>query len=124
MAVRQARTSGLSNSGHSIRAQEWGEATEIATFRGHNLAAPYTPAGSAQSESTPFPGDIVIQSFSGADVTVEIAEVCSPPSRPLPPGLFEINDQYGDSHFVEQDGTSWVTIPAEEVPSMELGETA
>lgn len=39
LAVAQARASGATSTGHSVRDHEWASATEIATFKGHNLIA-------------------------------------------------------------------------------------
>ncbi|MFZ3481649.1 hypothetical protein [Sphingomonas sp. 3-13AW] len=55
----------------------------------------------------PEEGDLIEMRFMGADVEIRVQKVCDDQPR-ANEGIFSIEDQYGERHEVEFDG-SWAT---------------
>ena len=61
------------------------------------------------ADARPEIGDIVEMSSMGADVRIEICDI--PDDQPrAAEGVWNVVDQYQETHRVELDGETWVTI--------------
>lgn len=115
LAVEKAKKAGYSTTGHGLREHEWENATEIATFSGHSLGA-YSMSGhvtaslSVRETDQPHVGDKILQTINGADVEIAVSSVPDQTSKALSPGVWQVLDQYGETHLVERDGDNWLTV--------------
>lgn len=63
-------------------------------------------------DDRPTPGDPVVMPFMGADASIVISSV--PEEQPqAASGVWQIVDQYGETHLVERDETSWITLTSD-----------
>jgi len=59
--------------------------------------------------SSPYPGDRIEMPFMGSDVVIRVSGV--PEEQPRSgEGVFTIVDQYDETHQVELDGETWITV--------------
>ncbi len=56
----------------------------------------------------PYPGDVIEMPSMGSDVSIVVRHV--PDHQPRSDEeVYAIVDQYGETHFIELDGDTWVT---------------